>query len=173
MIIKCEICGINFERKNSEINRNKKFNRRTFCSKKCSGKALIKNIPQESYVHDHLNPSNKLDEYSPFRWHLKVAKQRNKKVTITLQDLKQQWEKQNGICPFTGWELKNMPCTNHSKQLPKTPDRASLDRIDSSKGYEPNNIQYVSMIAQYAKSEWTSDLVYDFCESVMKNKKPH
>jgi len=55
------------------------------------------------------------------------------------------------------------------KGLKKTPDRASLDRIDSSKGYVKGNIQFVSLIAQYAKNDWNGDVIFEFANAV-KNK---
>ena len=92
-------------------------------------------------------------DYSPFKPILSRAKQRKKKIDLTLSDLYNQWQKQKGRCPYTGWKLK-LPAGRNEK-LPKTPDRASLDRIDSSGGYTPDNIQYVSLAIQYAKHNWS------------------
>jgi len=84
---------------------------------------------------------------SPFKAILSRAKQRKKEFNLTLHDFYNQWQQQKGRCPYTGWVLK-LPKAN--ERLPKTPDRASLDRIDSSLGYTPNNIQFVSLAIQYA-----------------------
>lgn len=123
---------------------------------------------------------NHLDEFSPFRWHLRNARQRAKKkqqeLTITLKDLKSQWDKQKGVCPYTGWKLKN-PATvtqadGSSKNIRKmdlTPDRASLDRIDSNKGYIPGNIEFVSVMAQFGKRRWMKRQFIDFCHAVATN----
>lgn len=119
----------------------------------------------------------KADEYSPFRWHLRTIKSRtnrkNKKAkpkecNLTLQDLKDQWESQKGICPHTNWPLKNMATSSPEDQLPKTPDRASLDRIDSSKGYVKGNVQFIALIAQLAKNNWEEKVLYEFAESIKK-----
>jgi hypothetical protein len=91
-------------------------------------------------------------DYSPFKTMLSRAKQRKKRFSLTLHDLYDQWQSQKGICPYTGWLLK-LPKAN--EKLPKTPDRASLDRIDSSLGYTPDNIQFVSLAIQYAKHNWS------------------
>lgn len=169
----CEKCGKRFERERGEHNRNLKKGRKTYCSLKCTGNIL--NIPVDKICHDpsYLNPANRLDEFSPYRWHLKGCRRRNKEngcgVSITLQDLKEQWEKQNGKCPYTGWDLKNLDKTSPSSQLPLTPDRASLDRIDSSKGYEKDNIQFVSFMAQCAKNVFTEEDVLRFAEAVAIN----
>ena len=66
-----------------------------------------------------------------------------------------------------------MTNVNHAHQLPLTPDRASLDRIDSDKGYVPGNIQFVSVIIQFAKNKWTDKEVYLACEAVVQNRMLH
>lgn len=165
----CEVCGLNFERKVGEFRRNKKLGRRVCCSLKCVGKTMQHNLASGDYDISY-HSGNRGDEFSKFRWFLARAKQRMYKhvVDITLNDLKEQWEKQNGICPFTGWKIKLMDDTGH--RLPLTPDRASLDRIDSSKGYIKGNIQYVSLMAQLAKNKWADEQLVEFCKAVAENK---
>ena len=169
--INCFICGKEFFRRKADIERNTKLNRENFCSKKCSGKLLIKNIPKHKMSANHLKKGSERDEYSPYRPFLRICrnrvKDRGKELNLTLQDLKDQWEKQNGICPFTGWEMKTDECTQ-KKGLRKTPDRASLDRIDSSKGYVKENIQFVCLIVQYAKNDWNESVIFDFANAVSK-----
>ncbi len=129
----------------------------------------VNNIPISKRYHpENLLPSGwKRDGFSPFRKVLRVAKQHaNGPVEITLDDLKSQWEKQNGICPLTGWKLQLSETSGH--QLPKTTNRASLDRIDSTKGYVKGNIRFIAMIAQFAKNTWTDREVLLFCEAVSK-----
>lgn len=79
---------------------------------------------------------------------------------------KEQWDSQKGICPYTGWQLKNM--ASFTNRLPKTPDRASLDRIDSKKGYIKGNIQFVALIVQLAKNDWDEKVIYEFAEAIKK-----
>lgn len=63
-----------------------------------------------------------------------------------------------------------MPSSAYASQLPSTPDRASLDRKDSSKGYTPDNIQFVSMMANYAKNRWNDKELFEFCSAVNSNR---
>ena len=165
--LNCPSCGTQFSRGSSEYNRSQKIGRPSYCSRACSSRESIKNnIPIDKRATSHLNPGNKLDEYSPYRWHLRNISRRGKQCNLTLQDLKELWEEQGGICPYTGWNLKNMSSMAPNKQLPLTPDRASLDRIDSSKGYVKGNVQYVCFMAQCCKNVFSTDEVKIFCKSV-------
>ena len=168
----CEACGTKFHRERGEINRNKRLGRKAYCSLKCAGN--IENIPLDKRGKtEHLRADNRRDEFSPFRHHMKCMHNhagtngsRRKPVEITLQDLKEQWERQNGVCPYTGWQMRNAETTSRSATLPHTPDRASVDRIDSTKPYTRGNIQFVSLIAQYAKNRWSDVELLNFCRAV-------
>ena len=165
----CPVCQSRFDRPLKEYNRSQKKGKPSYCSRKCSSKVNIANIPKETMVTDHLRLIVRSDEYSPFRFHYRNAKRRNKEFNLTLEYLKELWEKQNGRCSYTGWKLKNLPNLSYANQLPLTPDRASLDRIDSSKGYVKGNVQYVSYMAQCAKHEFTEKDLYKFCEAVVQS----
>lgn len=89
----CDVCGKSFLRSRGEANRNKKLGRRTYCSLECVGKGNLDNIPIDKRHHpENLVSNNRGDEFSPFRWHFRNAKRRNKSFDLTLKDLKEQWE---------------------------------------------------------------------------------
>lgn len=170
--LECEVCKLSFIRRLAEHTRNLKKNRRTVCSLKCNGVLCRYNIP-EIYRQgrpENLRKGSSADEFSPFRNLLKNMKMRERKqpikkvVDVTLIDLKELWDKQNGTCPYTGWKLI-LPI-NTAQWLERSPDRASVDRIDSNKGYTKDNIQIVSLIYQQAKSNWLDENVLNFCKSV-------
>ncbi len=166
----CEICGKVFLRRRGEVQRNKKLGRRVFCSRECTGIASIGNLPPLEVTKKNLRRGKIPDKYSPFREYFKLikrrTKERNEPLSLSIDDLKQQWEKQNGICPFTGWRLE-IPRTSNWGECPITPRRASIDRIDSSIGYVLGNIQFVSVIANYCKHQFTDQDVIDFCRAVV------
>jgi len=168
-ICKCFVCGKEFKRCLSEVNRSKRKNANFYCSHKCCGKNNYKHLPSGINIYNKDVCKKKSDIYSPFRIHHKCAKKRNKHFDITLEDLKNQWEKQKGICPYTGWRMTNAPCQSPEKKIERTPNRASLDRIDSNKGYTVDNIQFVSLMAQYAKNSFSEEELFTFCEAVTKN----
>lgn len=172
----CSVCGDNFLREKKEHTRSQKLGRAIFCGLKCSGSAHARFLPPtQPEDANRLNSANRRDQLSPFRWHLRNLSRRSnekgrrlKEVAIQLQDLKDQWDLQGGVCPYTGWQLKNMPTTSPTDQLPLTPDRASLDRIDSTKGYVRGNIQFVSVMAQYAKNGFSEQELLNFCKQVVE-----
>lgn len=152
----CDNCGYEAKKPFSEYNRNKKLGRHNFCCRMCSfnfGKNLHKNdsftekqkINQQQikkYCH------NRRDELTPYRYSFRNAKRRFKEFNLTLEDLKNIWINQNGICPYTGLKLQ-LPTY---KKCDNTWYRASLDRIDSTKGYVIDNIQFVSTPINFMKS---------------------
>lgn len=100
---------------------------------------------------------------SMFEGFIHSANARKVDCVITSKYLESLWESQNGRCPYTGWELKL------SGDFPKDPRKASLDRIDSSKGYIEGNVQFVAMHYNLAKNSWTDEQTIEFCQAVAEN----
>ena len=68
---------------------------------------------------------------------------------LTRADLEQKWLAQGGICPYTGVKMTHQQCAPGSQDYF---GNVSVDRIDSTKGYTPDNIQLVCTWANVAKS---------------------
>tara|TARA_X000000950_G_scaffold234904_1_gene285076 strand:+ start:286 stop:492 length:207 start_codon:yes stop_codon:yes gene_type:complete len=47
--------------------------------------------------------------------------------------------------------------------------RASLDRVNSSKGYVKDNVRFIAVIANYCKHSFSDDEVKLFCKAVVEN----
>ncbi|MBE9211440.1 hypothetical protein IQ247_01690 [Plectonema cf. radiosum LEGE 06105] len=169
-------CQKKFNKRIAEFKRSERLGRLHFCSKSCFGKfkGLTNFGDKANKDTSYLRNIIRRDEYSPFRNHLKVmkksAKHRKHECSVTLADLKQLWEKQQGICPYTGWNLVLLPSTTDYQNTILTIDRASVDRIDSSLGYIPENIQFVAVIANFAKNIFTEKDLIKFCHDVYKYK---
>lgn len=69
-----------------------------------------------------------------YRWKSAMhrAKRKNREFTITEQDIKLIWEKQQGLCYYTKQPMKLSRDDNRYS--------VSLDRLDSSVGYIPGNV---------------------------------
>src|SRR5690606_10505851 len=148
--VKCDNCNNTFEKPKSEFERNNKLGRRNFCSRSCLGRSNYKNFGEKISTYDiSAHSSNRRDELTPFRYIYSSCKRRFKDFNITLEDLKDQWNLQKGICPYT---LISLKIPSWSKVFIEYSEQASIDRIDSSLGYVKRNIEFVSLPINYMKS---------------------
>jgi len=171
--IKCDYCGKEFQKPLSEYERNQKKGRKSYCSRECVGKGVhqtkkeLPHSPASDKMKKHLKKiqGNRRDEYSSYRYTYRCIKRRfNKETNLTLQDLKEQWEKQNGVCPYTGLNLI-LPEDNNIHLIDFF-HRASLDRIDSSKGYVKGNIQFISTPINLMKSDKSENSIKRFLKEI-------
>jgi hypothetical protein len=103
-------------------------------------------------------------------WHsiLKCAEKREILFTITIEDAWNQYLKQDGKCALTNVQL-NLECDKHKGDFYWTEMNASLDRIDSSKGYTIDNIQWVQKKINIIKNTLTQEEFIDLCKLVAHN----
>ena len=86
---------------------------------------------------------------------------KRKPCYLSVEDLKSIWEKQKGKCAYTNIAL-TLPI-GFKKPNPKVSYlMASVDRIDSSKPYQKNNIQFVSRNINYAKNNLSHEEMINF-----------
>lgn len=93
---------------------------------------------------------------------LKAAKRRGKqkdkyKCSITLDDLKEIYTKQSGKCYISGRQLQ----TNIG-----SPDRISLDRIDSNIGYTKDNIGLTCIQVNIMKSDMSLEVFANYIKNI-------
>ena len=145
--IACDYCNKSFEKAVSEIKRSTKH----YCSRSCSGKGN----------HSHLKPYKatppqyKGDEFTGFREFLRRANKRDLNANITLDDIKECWDKQQGLCVYSGVRLKRPFYKEKNDHL----YTASLDRISSKLGYVKGNIQFVSIAMNHMKNSMEDEEV--------------
>ena len=154
----CDYCGNKFLKPESEYNRNTKLGRKNYCSRHCCGKAICgtnlpKNWSTSSENIQNLNEIRKNIKSCPFKSFLRRIRSRNKIYDITAEYLEEVWNQQKGLCPYSGISLVLPKCHCNKNKL----NLASLDRIDSSKGYIKGNVQFVALPINYLKSTF-SDL---------------
>jgi hypothetical protein len=157
----CDYCSNNYSKDLSEYVRNQRLGRKSFCSRACQGKVNISNIPEDkrsTYDISKHSDNKNLDGLSFYRVMVRRARSRNKGFNLTPQYLKQVWESQNGVCIYSGVTL-----------IKGSTDKiymASLDRIDSSRGYVPGNVQFVSTAVNYMKSTMSHEDTLRLCEFI-------
>lgn len=107
-------------------------------------------------------------KHREFRYFYNLINRSNRKACfVTIEDLIEVWNKQNGICPYSKIKL-NLP--THSNPNPNEPYyMASVDRIDSSKPYTKDNIQFVSRTMNYAKNSMTHEQTINFLKLIIEN----
>lgn len=155
----CDYCGEEAEKPASEITRNEKLGRHSFCSRHCASSYNAKHYRSKTLSPKQLAHLKRIsaiakqqrrDEYSCFRYTFRSVKRRFHQVDITLDDLKEQWDLQKGICPYTNIQL-TLPEDKNIQKIPFC-ERASLDRINSSLGYVKGNIQWIALPINLMKS---------------------
>ena len=162
--IVCSNCGITFQREKSQYDNGIRKGWRVCCSTKCVGYVSIPNFGPNG-LGNRRPPS-------PFNSYIHVANVRKKEkknmieVNIDSKYLIELWDKQKGTCPYTRVKLyvaKRDSKNNDHRYL------ASLDRIDSSKGYIKGNVQFVSTSINYMKNNRTDKQTKDFIKEIVNN----
>lgn len=158
----CQLCGIKFNKPTNEYNRIIKFNKKTFCSRKCAG---INNSGNFGDKANRIPPINKY-KANPFKYYLRGASKRFKECNLDLEYLEQLWNTQQGICPYIKTKLV---LNNHSKRDLDFRFTASLDRIDSSIGYIKGNVQFISTAINYMKNTMSHNQTIEFLNFIKNN----
>lgn len=96
------------------------------------------------------------------------AKQRNLEFDIDAKFLWELYLEQDGKCALSGTEIVFRFKEGHTQRTCQT---ASLDRIDSSKGYTKDNVQWVHKSIQRMKWDMSDDIFVKWCTMIAKNKK--
>jgi len=91
------------------------------------------------------------------------AKGRKLKFTVSMEYLNKLLIEQHNKCIFSGLQIK----IAETKAEETT---ASLDRIDSSKGYTEGNVQWVHKSVNLMKQSLSDKDFVDLCEMIVNNK---
>lgn len=83
-------------------------------------------------------------------------------MTLSLEYLNDLWIRQDKKCAYTGWELQF-----GSSNVEQT---ASLDRIDSSVGYIPGNVQFVHKDINIMKGQLSHTRFIEICTTIARNQ---
>lgn len=118
--------------------------------------------------------SNRKTENSHRGWHRGIriswfnafrssAELRGKVFNISLDDVADAYKKQGGKCALTGWDI-TFPEVGQRHQF-----NCSIDRIDNSRGYEPNNIQLIDGRVNMMKGKYDQNFFLQVCKAVAEN----
>jgi hypothetical protein len=151
--LECGNCGKGFKRKRKDYEYKKRNLGGQYCSLSCS-------------------PRQAPQPHAGFQIHWMSIKKRCKdkkyNFNLTKRFLVKLWEKQEGICAITGLEMLE-PVGYVASRVPlKTPKTASIDRIDSNKGYTKGNVQWVCVFANLAKNTFEDKLIKETFNELKK-----
>jgi hypothetical protein len=178
--IKCECCGNIFEKLNKEINRSKKKGFAHCCSRSCTATLRNQNLPKEYWKKQYKkhptlkgHENNRRDELSPFRYFINSGRASIKKHQNNLEIdaiyLKELWDRQNGTCPYTGLKMILQGSSSSCDRI-NSLKKASLDRIDSTKGYIKGNVEFVCMAINLAKNNRTKQEMVNFITEIISTR---
>ena len=85
------------------------------------------------------------------------AASRGNEFSLTRHDFVEMWEKQSGLCVYTGIEMELQPGTLLS---------VSVERIDSSIGYTKANTVLCCNAVNRMKTDLDAEVFFDLCRSV-------
>lgn len=134
---------------------------RTTSCKSCSSKRTAKNYPPPINFQGIGGLSK--THFSTIK---NSAKKRNIPFTITMEQLWSLYEDQCGYCALTGLPITLVPAIKQSN-VNWDLITASVDRIDSTKGYEVGNVWWVHKEVNRLKNNYSlQDLVY-WCKLIV------
>jgi hypothetical protein len=170
----CRNCLCSFDYPIKEYNRQtKKVGRKDnefYCSLSCA--RIWKNYNEPNIFRDNPEKQKEFNilaqkrrkPKSPFAYFVRhVARKRYSKYgfDIDKEYLEKLWEQQEGKCAISGIPLLIKYFKNKSK-----PNTASLDRIDSNKGYIKGNVQFVAYSLNLAKNSFSNEEFLTFYNSL-------
>ena len=87
----------------------------------------------------------------------KSADKRGQEFQISLDDIVECWNRQDGYCAYTGRKM----CLESGKL-----ETVSIERIDSAKGYIPENTVLVCQSINRMKSDFIYEEFFNLCKDV-------
>lgn len=160
--LECTECNQSFLKEKREYNRLIRNSRSEFyCSLSCAGKKNVKNLPNEwNSSQDNIDQLNECQKKAALvnrkydksdlvfhEYHRRCKRRKKHTVDVSFSYLRELWEKQGGRCALSNIPLKLIGDTTDHNVM------ASLDRIDSGKGYLIGNVQFVSCALNLAKRD--------------------
>lgn len=141
--IACEVCGAVVVRERRMVSRAKREGRKITCSHACA------------------RPRS--DKFGFYHWTTrKRAKIKNLEFNLTTKFLEKLFQEQQCKCALTGIEMTLNSIYSKEKSL----FHASLDRLDNSKGYTQDNVQFVCLGINYMRNSVSLNHVKEFLSSL-------
>lgn len=172
MCIICKECSDEFDIVKKEYNRQIKNGRQPdqfFCSLSCTASWKNKNRSEEEQAKQTAalilrskgNTYGRANKKGDFTYFLNKARQRPQETNIDEEYLQSIW---TGRCA-----ISNIPIIMKNTKVKNTINTASLDRIDSSKGYVKGNVQFVAYGINLAKNTFEDNDVHLLIKEIVNH----
>ena len=102
---------------------------------------------------------------------LEGARVRNIEVSITKEQILELLENQNYKCALSGMDLIMSKTFSKDRTDKASSTTASLDRIDSTKGYTIDNVQWVHKHVNKMKNKFDQDYFIELCQKIVQRRK--
>lgn len=90
------------------------------------------------------------------------AKERNLEFNLDIEKMWKLFQQQDGKCALSGLDIK---LSRNGKQ-----QTASLDRVDSNKGYYEGNVQWVHVDINKMKNNFPEEKLFFLCEQIISTR---
>lgn len=170
IVVKCKNCSCDFDYAKKELNRQIKKGRTIydlFCSRSCNITFRNKNLTDDqkqrlSKQTSTRNTNNTYNKKGNFTFYLKKINERKQEVNIDEEYISNLWDKQGGKCALSKIDI-------HLKNGNHKLNTASLDRIDSSKGYIKGNVQFVAYAINLAKNKFSDEDLKSLLQNIVES----
>lgn len=86
---------------------------------------------------------------------------------LTLENVKDLYIKQAGLCKLTGLPLTHLAYSNKNNNEISEFFNISIDRIDQNKDFEINNVQLIGSMIKHMKGNMSNEKFIEFCKMVL------
>lgn len=95
------------------------------------------------------------------------CKKKNLINNLSLENIKELYNKQNGLCKLTGLPLTHIAYANKENNEISEFFNISIDRIDTNKDFEIENIQLIGSMIKRMKGNMANEKFIEFCKMVL------
>lgn len=134
-------------------------NRQKYCCKICGDRARRKDPARiAQYKINQIKYTNS----SARRFISRLLNKKSRNRHLDIDYVMGIYDAQKGLCALSGIKM------TYISGRGRVPTNISIDRIDSTKGYERGNIQLVCCALNVAKSNWRQDDFIELCRKVVE-----
>lgn len=90
---------------------------------------------------------------------------------LTSEQLWELYNQQKGLCALSGVPIILETKINSQNNIDRTNHTASLDRIDNSKPYTLDNVQWIHKVLNHMRRQYSVEEYVDWCEKVAAYQK--